>query len=161
SIFPLGTAWVLALSKIDITGYVQNTELALAAITVAGGVIAHGVILSPREGGMVKHLAWIHALAALFLLFITLGSNMFGMEKITTVCWGVSAITLFGVGLAAALKPYRLAGLLGLVFCIGRMFLIDIDDTFYRIVAFFAISLVLMLVGWLYYRFREQIERSD
>jgi phenylalanyl-tRNA synthetase alpha chain len=37
----------------------------------------------------------------------------------------------------------------------------DIQDTFYRIIAFFAISFVLLVIGFLYHKFRDRIASLD
>ncbi|MFT4636731.1 MAG: hypothetical protein ACI8T1_000037 [Verrucomicrobiales bacterium] len=52
-------------------------------------------------------------------------------------------------------------GLLGLLACIARMFAVDIDDAFYRIIAFAVVAAVLLGVGFLYTRFRGWIEKQD
>jgi uncharacterized membrane protein len=47
------------------------------------------------------------------------------------------------------------------VFCTGHIFIFDIQDTFYRIIAFFVIGLVMLVIGFLYHRFRERISAMD
>jgi hypothetical protein len=41
------------------------------------------------------------------------------------------------------------------------MFAVDIDDAFYRIIAFAVVAAVLLGVGFLYTRFRGWIEKQD
>jgi uncharacterized membrane protein len=41
--------------------------------------------------------------------------------------------------------------------CVPRVFLVDIDSTVYRIVAFVALGVVLLWVGFSYHRFRHLI----
>ena len=74
---------------------------------------------------------------------------------------GPDSIALFIGGLFGGLRAYRMIGLLGLITCIARMFAVDIDDTFYRLIAFAVVALVLLGVGFLYTRFRRWIESQD
>jgi uncharacterized membrane protein len=82
-------------------------------------------------------------------------------DNLTAVFWGLSAILLFVSGLFAGLRAYRFTGLIGLVLCVGHIFIWDIQDTFYRIIAFFVIGLVMLAIGFLYHRFRERISALD
>ena len=134
----------------------------LAAVTLTAiAICVHGVILSWRESREKRGFTWAHGLVALALAFLAYSSNRLGVESLTTVCWGLSSITLFGVGLAVGLRPYRLTGLIGLAVAMIRMFAVDIVDPLYRIYAFFAIALVLLGIGYLYQRFRHLIDRAD
>jgi uncharacterized membrane protein len=77
------------------------------------------------------------------------------------VLWGEVAIALFVVGLFARERVYRLVGLAGLALCVPRVFLVDLDSTLYRIVAFVVLGLVLLWVGFSYHRFRHLIAEPD
>ena len=131
-----------------------------AMIVTAVLIVLHGVVLCWRFPNR-RAGVWAHGLIAIMLLFPAFASNRIGVGSMATVCWGLTAIGLFIVGLSAGLRPYRLAGLIGLVLAMGRMFLIDIDDALYRIYAFFGISLVLLGMGYLYQRFRHLIDGAD
>ena len=85
----------------------------------------------------------------------------FGVSQIATACWGITSIAFFIGGLFGGLRAYRMIGLLGLLACIARMFAVDIDDTFFRIIAFAVVALILLGVGFLYTRFRNWIESQD
>ncbi|BCX48142.1 hypothetical protein HAHE_20500 [Haloferula helveola] len=161
SIVPLVVAMVASLARI--AGVIAGPEDAtlVSVITVSVLIAAHGVILTLKATKPERSRVWVHGLAALGLAFIAFASPTVGVDSLTTVCWGATAIVLFGIGLVAGLKPYRLTGLLGLGLSMVRMFLIDIEDPLYRIYAFFAIAAVLLGVGYLYHRFRHLIERAD
>jgi hypothetical protein len=136
-------------------------------LLTAGGLVANGMILASavrRMGGKITPaslLPWFHAASALFLAFTACTLDRLVDEKLTAVFWGLSAILLFVSGLFAGLRAYRLTGLIGLVFCIGHIFVWDIQNTFHRIIAFFVIGLVLLVIGFLYNRFRERISAQD
>lgn len=108
-----------------------------------------------------RRLSWPHAVAALALAFLALWSPDLGYGHLATVWWGVSASVVFVSGLVFRARPYRLVGLAGLMLCILRMFIVDIDDTLNRIFAFFAVSIVLLIIGYLYHRFRKWIAGEE
>ena len=55
----------------------------------------------------------------------------------------------------------RLSGLSLFLVCILKLFLYDLRqlETFYRIVSFIVLGLILVSVSWIYTRFRSGIER--
>lgn len=136
--------------------------LASAGIAVNGMVMAAGVrrVLGKKITS-TSVLPWFHALCALFIAFAACTIDRLVNDKLTAVFWGVSAILLFVCGLFAGLRAYRLTGLIGLVLCTGHIFIYDIQNTFYRIIAFFVIGLVMLVIGFLYHRFRERISALD
>ncbi len=139
-----------------------QTVAALVSVGIFSLALAgHGVLVTRSLGREARSLSWLHGLAALGLTFFAFAADRFGVESWTTVSWGLAALVLFGIGLAAGLRPYRLTGLIGLAFAIVRMFAIDIEDSLDRIFAAFAIALVLLGIGYLYHRFRHLIERAD
>ena len=70
-------------------------------------------------------------------------------------------LLLLAAGLVGRVKPLRVTALVGLALCIIRVFLVDVQSTLYRIVAFGALGVALLIVGFLYTRYREVIERWD
>jgi hypothetical protein len=160
SLVPLAVA--ILMSAKYLAAFAPPPPQTLVAIClVAAVVIAHGIIALWRARRENRSIAWIHGLIALALLFPAFEQDRLGVVALTTVCWGIAAVALFVLGFATALRPYRLAGLIGLALAMVRMFLVDIDDSLYRIYAFFAIALVLLGMGYLYHRFRHLIERAD
>jgi hypothetical protein len=148
---------VLALSSSQ--AFLWATIL-LAALTLAYGLTARRwrPDLSRR---FRLSLHWTLGAATLILLdslFFTRGATL---GHYITVCWGISAIGILLTGLLGQSKPLRLVGLAGLILCIPRVFLVDIQSTFYRIAAFVVLGVVLLVVGFLYTRFRSAIERPE
>jgi len=139
-----------------------------SVLLTAAGLAANGMIMASAvrriPGGQINSasmLPWFHAAGALIIAFVACTLDRLVGDNLTAVFWGLSAILLFVSGLFAGLRAYRLTGLIGLVFCIGHIFIWDIQDTFYRIIAFFVIGLVMLAIGFLYHRFRERISSLD
>ena len=108
-------------------------------------------------GGWRRVALWLHGGGALLLLFWFFGVQRGGLQPYATVLWGGAAILLFALGLFARERVYRLLGLGGLILCVPRAFLVDLDSTLYRIAAFVALGVVLLWVGFSYHRFRHLI----
>jgi hypothetical protein len=139
-----------------------------SVLLTAAGFAANGMLMAATVRGALRRkitassvLPWCHGLCGLIIAFSGCAADHLVNGRLTAVFWGISAILLFACGLFAGLRAYRLAGLIGLVFCTGRIFIFDIQDTFYRIIAFFVIGLVMLVIGFLYNRFRERISAMD
>ena len=162
SLVPLGAAILGSWTRLTGAVSTPSYEGLVAISLVAGMTLIHGILVTWGLSRKKRSLAWIHGLVLLLgLVFPAYAVDRFGVESLTTVCWGIASVILFSVGFAAALRPYRLTGLIGLGLSMLRMFLVDIDDPLYRIYAFFVIALVLLGMGYLYHRFRHLIERAD
>ena len=140
----------------------------MSVLITAVGLATNGVIMANAVRHVLERkitptsvLPWFHAGIALLIAFSAFAIDRLVSENLTAVFWGLSAIVLFVSGLFAGLRAYRLTGLVGLIFCTGHIFIWDIQDTFYRIIAFFVIGLVMLAIGFLYHRFRERISALD
>ncbi|MFK5920753.1 MAG: DUF2339 domain-containing protein [Verrucomicrobiota bacterium] len=130
--------------------------------------LLNGIILANAQRHLLKQkitdssiLPWLHASAVLLITFTACASDFLVSEKLTAVFWGIAAIVVFISGLFAGLRAYRLTGLIGLLFCIAHIFIWDIQDTLYRILSFFAIGLVMLIIAYLYNKFRDRIAAMD
>jgi hypothetical protein len=144
-------SWMLTSVLITATGLAVNGMIMAAAVRRILG----------RKITSASLMPWFHAAGALLVAFVACALDRLVSDNLTAVFWGLSAILLFVSGLFAGLRAYRLTGLIGLVFCTGHIFIWDIQDTFYRIIAFFVIGLVMLAIGFLYHRFRERISALD
>jgi hypothetical protein len=101
--------------------------------------------------------AWIAAGAGLLLAFLVAWAQRGDLRPFITVLWGTASLVWFGLGLVGRSRPHRLWGLIGLLVCIPRVFVVDLQSTLHRIAAFAALGVVLLWVGFSYHRFRQWI----
>lgn len=157
------TAWALVWSS----GWLVRPDLADSGVLLlfAATALALPVVgrdrLETDAPRWRRWARWLHALGALGLLFWIFAERRDAWAPYATVLWGGVAIAIFAVGLFARERAYRLTGLIGLALCVPRMFFVDLESTLYRIVAFVALGLVLLWVGFSYHRFRHLIANSD
>lgn len=104
-----------------------------------------------------QRVLWGHGMIALVLVYWYFAAQTLPLASYATVLWGGWAISVFALGLFLRERPYRLLGLLGLAVCVPRIFLVDLDSTLNRIIAFVALGLVMLWVGFSYHRFRHLI----
>ncbi len=133
-------------------GAVVLTATALAALPWWVGANAQTDAATER-----RRLSWITGGAALALVFLWSSVQRGVLAPYATVSWGAGAIVLFAAGLFSRLRPYRLIGLVGLLVCIPRVFFVDLQSAFHRIIAFVVLGVVLLWVGFSYHRFRHLI----
>jgi uncharacterized membrane protein len=78
-----------------------------------------------------------------------------------TLSWGLEGIALLSAGFVVRERMLRLAGLALLLGCIGKLFAYDLRslETFFRILSFIGLGLILLAVSWIYTRFKEQLRR--
>jgi hypothetical protein len=151
-----GEEWTTASSGAGFLWF----SLAVGVLTVGWPVLVW--LLQPElDRPLRKFLEGLSGAAALALLFVLFVTREGALEDYVTVFWGLSSISIFLVGLVTRSKPLRLVGLAGLALCIPRVFLVDIRSTLHRIFAFGALGLVLLLIGFLYSKYRDTIQRFD
>ncbi len=167
---PLILAFYKAVAMMMAVDHVSKptTWILTSLLLTAVGLAVNGMIMASAERRILRRKItassispWVHAGSALLVAFAACTLDPLVRDNLTAVFWGISAILLFVSGLLAGLRAYRLTGLIGLVFCTGHIFIWDIQDTFYRIIAFFVIGLVMLAIGFLYHRFRERIAALD
>lgn len=98
--------------------------------------------------------------AALLTLLIGLGSHAH-VAGWTTACWALAAVALLVSGFWFGLRGYRIIALVGIGFTILRLFSVDIQDSFWRIVAFGVTGGLLIGIGYLYNRFHKRLADGD
>ena len=123
---------------------------AVAATAVVAMVLARflpgGILWATPT--MRQAREWLFSAMGLGVGFALMRGQIGALQPYITVGWGVAALAWFGFGLFARSRPDRLLGLGGLALCVPRMFLIDLHSTLYRIVAFGALGIVLLWVGF-------------
>ncbi len=154
--------------EFQVSGFSPEFSPALAFILLAAlpGTAALGaaLIIIPRVPGMndrQKSFAWnLAGCTSLALIYLGAILPVFQLTAYATALWGGSAVLLFVAGLFFKVKPFRIVALGGLGLCVARLFLHDVQDTFYRIVTFAVLGAVLLGIGFLYHRYRERIEEK-
>ena len=78
-----------------------------------------------------------------------------------TLSWSLEGIGLLAAGFWLRDRPVRLAGLGLLLLCIAKVFFYDLRnlETFYRILSFIGLGLILLAVSWVHTRFQEQVRK--
>lgn len=151
-----GVAWVWA-AVLWLAGMTRHWgEPSVASLTTALllAALPWGLPWSAR----VRSLGgWATAGLGLLLAMGVAGSQKGALEPLITVLWGGIGLLWFGLGLGWRSRPHRLLGLIGLLLCIPRVFLVDLQSTLHRILAFAALGVVLLWVGFSYHRFRRWI----
>ena len=78
-----------------------------------------------------------------------------------SICWAITAMLLFGIGLLLRCRPYRLVGLFWLGAAIVHVVGVDVMrlGSLGRILSFITLGVVLLILGFLYNRFQETIRK--
>jgi hypothetical protein len=135
------------------------------SIALALVAVGHAVLIRRIRSGVSREaeqlLEWVQAIVALGVLFIAFYARRESLQTYVTLLWGASAVAMLIVGLATRVQALRLVALAGLALCVGRAFVVDIRETLDRIVAFLALGVGLLAVGFLYTRYGDVIDRLD
>lgn len=115
-----------------------------------------GLALGLEGGGPLRRG---YSVAAALVAAVMLREQVSG--GMLTLSWSLEGIVLLAAGFAARERILRLCGLTLLLLCIGKVFFFDLRnlETMYRILSFIGLGVVLLLVSWIYTRFREQLQR--
>jgi hypothetical protein len=140
----------------------EGWDLGLAGVlAVAASAVVLPLLLARGAGaigpsGRAHLRRWLPA-GGVALAFVAFSSQSGALAAYATVGWGLVACGVFLTGLLARSRPHRLLGLIGLGLCVPRVFLVDLDSTLHRIIAFIVLGGVLLWVGFSYQRFRHLI----
>lgn len=109
-----------------------------------------------RRGDMARTVLSLAGTAALTLLLFWEVSG-----RVLTISCGLAGASLLVVGFLSRERVLRLSGLGLLFFCIGKVFFWDLNELemFHRILSFLVLGVILLVVSWIYTRFREQIRK--
>ena len=125
---------------------------------------ANGVWLARMEGSsplaLPKVASVLWGTLALGVVVAGLGARS-QVASWTTASWVFAAVALLVVGFYFGLRGYRFVALGGLAITIGRLFVVDIQDSFWRIVAFGITGALLVGIGYLYNRFHKRLGDGD
>lgn len=125
---------------------------------VAAGFLAVALLLERREGeGGACRKGYSIALALMVAATILDGAS----GGMMTLSLSLEGIVLLAAGFMARERMLRLSGLTLLLLCIGKAFVYDLRnlETMYRILSFIGLGAGLLIVSWIYTRFREELKR--
>lgn len=121
--------------------------------------------LARRAPGRFEFKSEFHAaiivLSGLSLwLFVSRWVSQEASGSYLPVSWAALAFLLFLVGLGLRERMYRWVGLTVLGCALGRVVVFDVWklQTIYRIVSFFALGVVLVVLGFIYNKYQEKIK---
>jgi hypothetical protein len=105
--------------------------------------------------------AWSMTAAALLTVYIPI--EMSGhLAKYMTIAWACEGLLLLILGFALRDRALRFSGLGLLAVCVLKVFydlwILDIERV-YKVIALIGLGGILILTGWFYSRYREQIRR--
>ncbi len=132
----------------------------LLAIVLASLALRAAARLTPDAAPEWRRPILILAVGCLWL-WVTRWTISHGGSGGLTVAWSILALIVFGTGLALRERIYRLGGFTFLALAVGRVFLVDVWrlETLARILSFLVLGAVLLVLGFVYNRYAEQIRR--
>jgi hypothetical protein len=113
--------------------------------------------LTASAAEFVSGLNGALALMAAYLVIYQAGG---AVRFYITALWGVVAIVMFIIGLVERAWTLRAVAFAGLGLALLRVFAVDVRSTFDRIIAFFALGGVLLIVGFLYHKWGGKLMRK-
>jgi hypothetical protein len=158
AIFALGAVTML-IGLADDVGVHPACVVAVAVLAAADGVwLARPVCrLGPLANPRVASVFWGGAA----MVTVLAGFGLAGVAEWTTAVWATGAVALLVWGFWVGLRGYRVIALLGLAVTIVRLFLVDIDNSLWRIIAFGVTGALLVGIGYLYNRFHKRLADGD
>ena len=114
----------------------------------------HSFLARPK----VASVMWGGAAMLVILLGLVIAPEV---ASWTTASWAVAAVFLLASGFWFGLRGYRMVALGGLFATIVRMFMVDIQDSFWRILAFGITGALLVGIGYLYNRYSKRLADGD
>jgi uncharacterized membrane protein len=164
---------VAAADWMDITRYDVSSRgamLFLAACWFAAGIGFREGARSGNANAQGLHVLTIVAghIALLFLLtaeihfrFASSGRPLFGQAEMAawSVGWGTYAALAIAAGIGWRMRVNRVFGMVLFPVVLLKVFLIDLAnfELIIRVVALFALGMLLLGVSWLYHRYRSRI----
>jgi uncharacterized membrane protein len=147
--------------------YAPESQQGTLGRVVAGGIVIAcfyaAELISPRSpddrSPLERYPRLFYAALATALLTILLFYEISG--GMLTMSWAIEGVALLIAGFPLRDRVLRLSGLSLFLVCILKLFLYDLRqlETFYRIISFIVLGLILVSVSWIYTRFRSRIER--
>lgn len=164
-----GTAWLAisaaGLSLLTLLGLVSRDPWHLPAVLVLFvAFVANGLGLA--RSGRAEPLAFPKVASLLWggAALVAVGGGLLLIGEVpgwATAGVALGAVLLLSAGFWGGLRGYRVLGLLGIGVAVLRLFMVDLDETFWRIVAFGVTGALLVGIGYVYNRFHRRLAGHD
>ena len=102
--------------------------------------------------------AWVCGLTAYVVFAAAFQYPLLGWDRLYTPVLAGFSIGLIVLGIVLKSKPYRYVAMLSFLVPVFRLFVYDIRETLYRIIAFAVLAVLLTIVAFLYQKFSSRIE---
>ncbi len=103
-------------------------------------------------------IAYLNGFGSFAIMALALSYTDLSLDSYYTPLTALFCLGLVATGIALKCKPYRLVAIIGLLLPLVRLFVYDIKETLYRIIAFAALAVLSVLIGFLYHKFQTRIE---
>ena len=100
----------------------------------------------------------MNGFTSFIIIVLALSYKDLSLDSYYTPLMALYSLGLVIAGIALKCKPYRLVGIIGLLLPLFRLFVYDIKETLYRIIAFAVLAVLSVLIGFLYHKFQTRIE---
>ncbi len=144
---------VSLIAAIALLGLVSQPDRVIVANCVGVAAVQLILLFRSRDLALASAHGYIASLIIAGALFNQVSGGML------TLSWSLEGIGLLALGFSARERTPRLSGLATLLICIGKVFFYDLRnlETLYRILSFVGLGAILLLVSWIYTRFKEQL----
>lgn len=147
----------------DVVGGEAGWGVAATVVLLLAGWAAQRLTDTGEEAATLAEsfqrarVGWLAAGAALLAAHLTDAAD----GTMLTVAWSLEGLGLVAAGFALSERPARAGGLLGLSFCVLKLFLLDLSGLqgFARVLSFLVLGIVLIAVSFAYTRFKDRLER--
>jgi uncharacterized membrane protein len=148
--------WQAAVMAVVASVWSIGADAPLWQDVAAVAFLVAALLLERREEIVLRQG---YSIAAALVAAVMLREQVSG--GMLTLSWSLEGIVLLAAGFAARERMLRLSGLGLLLLCIGKVFFFDLRnlETMYRILSFIGLGVVLLVVSWIYTRFREELRR--
>jgi len=154
-------AWRPILSSVEATSIEIVSVLLVIGLLYVGSIAVRAAIARAAQTRAEFEDAVRMGLSVVATL--ALGAVVYNEVRPTliTVTWGLEGILLLAAGFPARERLMRISGLGVLAICILRVFTFDLPqlEALARIISFVALGAALLLVSWIYTRYRDRIQR--
>ncbi len=164
SLFAAGYWLTNVANTTVLAGFLNVHARVLAGLWVVAMLALAAFVLRLRAANLSedeKGMSAAHAWAAVIMLTIVLGAEV--APRLLSIAWGIEGVALYSIGFALQSVQARRQGLMLLVLTIGKVYIVDVRTLTapYRILSFIILGVILLVIGFLYNRWRQRVKPTD